>query len=303
MSLAPIVFFGFNRPDHTLRTLTALSNARLAADSILYIFLDGPKEGASPEMQNRINEVRSVAASKKWCGTVEISVSSSNKGLFRSIVSGVTDIIARHGKVIVLEDDVLVSPGFLEYMNDALDFYANEPRVMHISGYSRPDLSGAGIEDPTYFFFHTTCWGWATWKRAWDNFNPDPMAVMKKLRGNPKISLLNMDGTFEFYWGLKAISQRKFQSWNTIWHSVVFLNNGLSLHPKYSLVDNIGHDGSGTNCEAGELFRNEKLADKVPVTTIPLKLHEGARRKYNSLFRAGERLKFSLRHYIKYLWS
>ncbi len=303
MPLSPIIFFGFNRPGHTLQTLSALKKARLSGDSELYIFLDGPKDGSSPEMLERINEVERVALSENWCGKVHIKKSVSNRGLFRSIVSGITEVIREHGRVIVLEDDVLVSPGFLEYMNDALNFYEDNSRVMHISGYSRPDLKDAGIEEPTYFFFHTTCWGWATWKRAWDLFDAEPLNVMRRVQQKGNIHLLNMDSTFEFFWGLKAISKNKFQSWNTIWHSVVFLNNGLSLHPADSLVDNIGHDGSGTNCEAGEDFHNDTLADSVTVNPIPLKLHEGVRKKYNSLFTAGYRIRFRLRHYMRYLWN
>ena len=301
-TLAPIVFFAYNRPGHTRQTLEALSKNRLAGNSSIYIFIDGPKPNAGAETIANLEEVKKVVAEKQWCKEVQIIASETNKGLLRSIVNGVTKTINEFGKVIVLEDDVLVSPGFLEYMNDALDFYEHTDKVMHISGYSRPDLQAAAIKDPTYFFYHTSCWGWATWKKSWDKFNADPLAVKKALSAKGNIRKLNMDGTFEFFWGLKAIVDGRFQSWNTIWHSVVFLNNGLCLHPTQSLVSNIGHDGSGVNCEVDEEFgKNDILADHVPVTEIPLVENKEARSLYRSQHSFKYRVIFEARHWLRYI--
>lgn len=303
-TLAPIAFFAYNRPVHARQTLEALSKNSLANESLLYIFIDGAKAGATAESIAKIEEMKKVAAEKQWCKEVKIIAADKNNGLLHSIIDGVTKTVNAFGKVIVMEDDVLISSGFLKYMNDALDFYEHTDKVMHISGYSRGDLKGAAINESTYFFYHTSCWGWGTWKRAWDKFEPDPMVVKKAVSLKGNIHKYNMDGTFEFYWGLKAIAEGKFQSWNSIWHSVVFLNEGLCLHPTHSLVTNIGHDGSGIHCEPDDEFdKNNVLADQVEVTEIPLVEHEAARSFYRSQYSFRYRLNFKVRHYLRYFFG
>jgi len=302
-SLAPIVFFAYNRPEHTRQVLESLSRNTLADQSSLFIFIDGPKPDASEEARAAIEEVKKVVKEKQWCKEVHVTASAVNKGLVKANVEGVTEIVNRFGKVIALEDDGLLSPGFLTYMNDALNFYADNPKVMHVSAYARPDFSPVKVETPTYFFYHTITWGWGTWKRAWDKFIPDATAVRNAVIKKGNIKKLNMDGTFEAYWGLKAAAQGRLRSWNIIWHSVVFLNDGLCLYPTKSFVSNIGHDGSGTNCAPDERFRvkEEAMATSVPITAIPLENHEGVRKHYLSLIPFKERMMFAIKHYMRYL--
>ncbi len=301
-SLAPIVYFAYNRPDHTLQTLEALSHNLLAGESALWIYIDGPKENAGSETLANIEAVKKIAAQKKWCGIVNIVIAEKNKGLFRSIVEGITETVNRFDKVIVMEDDVLVSKGFLKYMNDALDRYENTSEVMHISGFSRAEFGSVDIKETTYFYNHTTCWGWATWKRAWDKFTTDSIAVKMAIRKKGGISRLNMDNTFEFFWGLKAVSDGKFQSWNTIWHSVVFLNDGFCLHPAISLVSNIGHDGSGTNCiPDNQVGKNILLENTINVYPVPLKENPEVRAFNVRLHSFKYRFVFLLKHYARYL--
>lgn len=302
-NLAPIVFFAYNRPDHTRQALESLYQNKYASESLLWIYVDGPKPGASAEALAANEAVKQVVHEKKWCKEVTIIEAETNKGLVKSTTEGVTKLVNEYGKVIVLEDDNLVSPGFLTFMNNALDFYEDNPRVMHISAFARPDLAAAKVEEPTYFFYHTTTWGWGTWKRAWDKFTPDAMAVREAIKKKGNIKKLNMDATFEFFWGLYAVAKKHITSWNTIWHSVVFLNDGLVLYPKRSLVSNIGHDGSGTNCAPDERFQinDELLAKEVPITAIPLVEHEAVRKHYIGLHSFGNRLRFAIKHYLRYL--
>jgi hypothetical protein len=126
------------------------------------------------------------------------------------------------------------------------------------------------------------------------------MAVKEAVRKKGNIRKLNMDGTFEFFWGLHAVANSNMNSWNTIWHSIVFLNDGLILYPQRSLVSNIGHDGSGTNCTPDDRFFNNALATEIPVTEIPLVEHEAVRRHYVQLHSFAYRLKFALKHYLRY---
>lgn len=302
-SLAPIVFFAYNRPDHTRQVLESLYRNKYADESSLWIYVDGPKPGASEETRSAIAEVKKAVREMKWCREVTIIEAEVNKGLVRSTTEGVTKMVNEYGKVIVMEDDNLVSPGFLTYMNDALDLYEHNSRVMHISAYVRPDLATDDVKGSTFFFYHTTTWGWGTWKRAWDKFTPDAMAVRDAVKEKGHIHRLNMDGTFEFFWGLYAVAKKGMNSWNTIWHSVVFLHDGLVLYPKRSLVSNIGHDGSGTNCAPDERFRvnTGTLADSIEVAEIPLELHEAVRKKYVALHSFASRLKFAIKHYLRYI--
>ena len=150
-----------------------LTTSKYADESSLWIYVDGPKPGASAETLAAIAEVKKAVHEKKWCKEVTIIEAEVNKGLVRSTIDGITNLVNQFGKVIAMEDDNLVSPGFLTYMNDALDFYENNPQVMHISAFARPEFDAVAVKESTYFFYHTTTWGWATWKRAWDNFKPD----------------------------------------------------------------------------------------------------------------------------------
>lgn len=300
-TLAPIVFFAYDRPDHTRQALESLYRNKLADESSLWIYIDGPKPGATDASKSAIEEVKKVVREKKWCKEVFITEAEINKGLIRANIEGITKAVNEYGKVIAMEDDGLVSPGFLMYMNDALDFYENNSRVMHVSGYSRPEFDTVDMKETTYFFYHTTTWGWGTWKRAWDKFIFDPIAIREAIKKKGNIHKLNMDHTFEFFWGLKAVAQEKFQSWNTLWHSIVFLNDGLCLYPRRSLVSNIGHDGSGTNCVLDDRFRIDGLADEIEVTQIPLIEHPGVRSSYVKLYSLRYRIIFKLKHYLKFL--
>jgi hypothetical protein len=301
-SPAPIVFFAYNRPVHTRQTLEALSKSHMAGESSLFIYIDGPKVNASAQTKANIEEVKKIAAEKQWCGQVNIIAAEQNKGLFKSITEGITKTVDQFGKVIVMEDDVLVAPGFLKYMNDALDLYENTPEVMHISGFSRDEFKTIPVEASTYFFYHTTCWGWATWKRAWDKFIPDALQVKHAVSSKGNIKKLNMDNTFEMFWGLKAIADGKFQSWNTVWHSVVFLNDGFCLHPSKSMVSNIGHDGSGTNCTPDDSFGINQLSEEnIILTKIPLQENKAIQSRHVSLHSLKYRLVFIVKHYLRYL--
>jgi hypothetical protein len=302
-SLAPIIFFCYNRPDHTRQVLESLYNNRLSNESSLWIYVDGPKPEASEETLAAISKVKEIIREKKWCGQVTIVESELNKGLIQSNVEGVTRMVNEFGKVIAVEDDNLLSPGFLTFMNDALDFYEHNPNVMHVCGYVQPVFRDVPIGQSTYFFYHTYTWGWGTWKRAWDKFNTDPLEVWKAVKAKGNMRKLNMDQTFEFFWGLKAVKKGKLQSWNASWHSTVFLNDGLCLYPQKSMVSNIGHDGSGTNCEPDERYRiqADALADYIPVNAIALEEHKGMKKQYIQSHSFKYRVVFLVKHYLRYL--
>ncbi len=182
MNLAPIVLFVYNRPWHTEQALNALMQNELAGQSVLYIYADGPKENPGDEQLKNIEEVRKVIRWQQWCKEVIIIEADNNKGLAASIVDGVTEIVNKHEKVIVLEDDIVTSVGFLKYMNEALTLYKDDERVLEVSAFMFP-IQSAGLPD-TFFYNANSCWGWGTWKRAWKYYNNDALDLYKKLKEN-----------------------------------------------------------------------------------------------------------------------
>lgn len=282
---APIINFVYDRPDHTRRTLEALSQNTLAGKSTLYIFADGPKATATNEQLKNIDATRKVIREKQWCDKVVISEREENTGLGPSIVAGVGHVIDEHGTAIILEDDIVTSPGFLQYMNDALALYENEEQVMHISGYMYP----LGKKLPETFFYNiTTCWGWATWNRAWEHFNTDAAYLLQEIEAQNAVKRFNLDGKRAFTQQLEDNISGKIKTWAVKWQACVFLQNGLCLHPGQSLAQNIGHDGSGENCFETGVFLHHELADKVAVNPIPLEESKEVRELMKSFYSAQE---------------
>lgn len=283
MTLAPIILFVYNRPWHTEQTLEALMQNELANESTLYIYSDGPKEDASAADLDSIRAVRNVLRKKKWCKDVVIKSHINNLGLADNIINGVTEIVNRHGKVIVLEDDIVTSSSFLKYMNDALIFYENEEKVMHISGY----FPNVKRKLPQFFFYNqTSCWGWATWKRAWSHFTNETSYLLREVKESNRLFEFNTDGSYPFLSHLEDNLRGNIKTWAIKWHSSVFLQKGLCLHPSISYVQNIGLDNSGEHCDSSNRYFIEYLnsSEFIP----PKKLIENYRsRKAMVVFNRG----------------
>jgi len=258
MSLVPIAFFAYKRPEHTRRSLESLAKNHGAESSELFIFCDGSKK---PEDDEAVKQVRQIAKSQQWCGQVHIIEREQNMGLAKSIIQGVTELCDKYGKVIVLEDDLVLSPFFLEYMNNALELLEKEPKVIQISGYMYP-VNFYSVNDAVFLPF-TTCWGWATWKRAWEYFDPE-MSGFKLLNTNKnlkyKFNLNNSQSNFEM---LEQQINGKIDSWCIRWYLSTFLIDGITLYPIRSLVRNIGLDGSGTHCGVSSSFETEIYQNRI----------------------------------------
>jgi len=265
-NLAPIILFVYNRPLHTLQTLEALSKNYLAENSTLYIYADGPKEDSSHETLKAIHETRKLLRLKKWCKETIVIESNTNKGLANSIIQGVTEVINQHGKVIVLEDDLITSRGFLEFMNKALTTYEENKIVMHVSGYMYPVSSK--VENATVFLRILSCWGWATWKRAWDYFSGDVEKHLKHLNSKKKITRFNILGSAPFYNQLIDNYRGTIDTWAVKWYASWYLENGISLFPSTTLVVNIGHDGSGVHCGIDNDYQPNFVANAIEVKSF-----------------------------------
>ncbi len=246
MNLAPIILFVYNRPDHTLKTLEALAVNKLANQSDLFIYADGPKDNITKDQLEEIKQTREVIKSKNWCKTVTIIESEKNKGLAASIISGVTDIVHKYDKVIVLEDDIITGKYFLEFMNTALDKYENNKNVWHITGWRDPVKKTS--EGYSYFYPTMDCWGWATWADRWKHFKKDALYYKNKF-SDEMIFHFNIEGSEPGNWGqIEDNLTGKMNTWAIFWYATLFLNKGLCLGPSKSLVKNIGLDGSGEHC-------------------------------------------------------
>ncbi len=268
MSLAPIVLFVYNRPCHTEQTLNALMKNDLADQSILYIYSDGPKENATEEQLKKIQEVRQLIRAKKWCKKVYIIEEEENKGLADSIVDGVTEIVNEYGEIIVLEDDIVTSKGFLKYMNDALKFYEKNEKVFHISAYMYPHHKRLSH---TFFFNLPLCWGWATWKRAWTNYNGDTKQLISYFDSQDRWTDFNKFGGKFLEDQLLANQTGKLKTWFIKWHASVMIQGGYCLFPKKSMVNNIGFDSTGVHNLTTQSFAHIRIAKSTSVKRIVLK--------------------------------
>jgi len=273
MKLAPIVLFTYNRPIHTQRTLDALANNPEAAASELFIFCDGPKPNLDVENLERINQVLKIAKNEDRFKKINIVIQKKNKGLANSIIDGVTEVVNKFGKIIVLEDDIVTSAGFLKYMNEALNFYQDSPEVMHVSGYMYPHKE----QLPETFFFNVTlCWGWATWSRAWDNFNENSIDLWKRITSNGQLFNFDKFGYDYLSNQLAHNISGKLSTWFIKWNASVFLNKGYTLFPNKSLVENIGFDNTGVHNGFNNQFKNKTLAESVNINKIELSENERA---------------------------
>lgn len=248
-NLAPIILFCYNRPWHVEQTLEALSRNELADQSILYIYCDGPKDGASDEMHQKIVDVREVARKRQWCKEVHIVEAEKNKGLANSIIGGVTDVINKHGKVFVLEDDLVSSPHMLKFVNRALDFYEDYAGVFSIS-VNRPPLSKMEIpEDYPYDVFvclRSYSTGWGTWKDRWEKVDWS-MDEFDRCKQNPAMlrALFRLGDDFPPM--MQMQEDGKIDSWAVRFGFAHFMHHAVAILPCRSYVTNIGFDGTGTH--------------------------------------------------------
>ncbi|MDB1941837.1 glycosyltransferase [Clostridium tertium] len=251
MNLAPVVMFVYNRVDHTKKTIEALTRNKLANESILYIFSDGSKNN------DDINEVKIVRnyIRKLNYGFKKIIIIESdyNKGLAKSVIDGVTRIINEHKKVIVLEDDIITSENFLEYMNDGLKYYEDNHRIWSISGYNLPIKIPIDYKNDIYFGYRACSWGWATWKDRWEKNDWDVSDYTEFMNDKKKIKVFNRGGN-DMSNMLDRQMKNEINSWAIRWCYSQYKNDSYCVYPVISKVKNIGNDGSGTNCDKNNLF-------------------------------------------------
>lgn len=241
MNLAPIVLFVYNRLSHTRQTIEYLQKNIYAAESELIIYADGPR---SNEDVQDVNQVRNYIKSLEGFKDIAIVEREKNQGLAQSIINGVAEVVNRYGKIIVLEDDIVTSPYFLKFMNDALDYYEQEKKVWHISGWNYP-IKSNNLED-TFLWRGMNCWGWATWADRWKFFEKDIDKTIQAFT-DEDIYRFNIDGKENFWRQVLQNKTGKKNTWAIFWYATIFQNKGLCLNPARTYVRNTGFDGTGTH--------------------------------------------------------
>lgn len=254
--IAPIVLFVYNRPAHTRKTLSALEKADLASESDVFIYSDGAHNAA---MIPAVNEVRGILGEPWGFKSLTIIERKENWGLAANIIDGVTNMVNEYGRVVVLEDDLEISPVGLRYFNDALAYYKDEERVMSISGFMYPVKNAEKLPE-TFLFRVANSWGWATWKRAWDHFNPDIEQLIADF-SKEDIQRFSIDHSENFWKQVGEFKSGKINSWAIRWYLSTFKQGGLTLYPRQSMIQNIGTDGSGTHSDSDQAYRVQLATD------------------------------------------
>lgn len=279
-ALAPIALFAYNRPEHLRRTIEALKKNAIASQSEVYIFSDAARNSLDSERVEAVREyIRTVTGFSKIHTTERVK----NKGLAESIISGVSEVLRVHESVIVLEDDMVTSPYFLAYMNEALTRYATDSRVISIHGYVYPVKAQL---PETFFLRGADCWGWATWRRGWKLFNTDGASLLKTLEERNLIKKFDFDGVYPYTQMLKDQIAGRNDSWAIRWYASAFLSDKLTLYPGRSLINNIGNDKSGRHAAATTVFDSAISMTPVRVAEIEVSESVEARRAFEKYFRS-----------------
>jgi len=262
---APIALFTYNRADHTQKAVESLLKNKEAEYSDLFIFSDGPKNEKA---------IEGVKANREYIHTVigfksiTIIEREKNWGLSKSLIAGITELTDKYGRVIVVEDDLIVSPYFLKYMNEALEKYKDDDRVASISAFLNPV---EGDVPNTFFLRYFACWGWGTWKRSWDLLNTDSRDLLKQLRW--KKNDFNIGGTGPFYGILYCDKVGLNDSWAVRFYASCFLKNKLHLFPGRTMAIQSGMDGTGTHSGVSNIYTNMHPSE-IPISLKDIEVQE-----------------------------
>jgi hypothetical protein len=280
MQLSPIVFFAYNRPWHTEQTLLSLTENEQASQSVIYFFIDGCKPDAGHEQMEKNKRVIDVVNKYKHHFKESfVEISPQNKGLANSVIYGINKVTNRYAKVIVLEDDLITSSYFLKYMNDCLDFYEEDKTIWSISGYSLPIKIPPAYNKDVYLGTRSWSWGYATWSDRWKNVDWG-VDFKIELKEKQKQKRFNLSGGNNLSVMAFMQMEGKVDSWYIRWQYAQFLQNKYCLYFKYSLVRNIGMDGSGTHGKTNR-YKVDICSNIMHVEHLDLTLDKKIQKTFN----------------------
>lgn len=276
--LAPIVIFAYRRPEKLSVLLNSLSACPEASVSELTVFVDGPKNARE---EKAVNQVLAVASAENRFGSTRVVAQPSNRGLSSAVIGGVNEMLQVHDRVIVLEDDLMVSPHFLTFMNQGLSTYAETDEVVSIHAYVYPVQ---GELPATFFVKGADCWGWATWRRGWAVFNPDGRELLDQLVKTDRLNEFNFGGSEDYVGLLQNQIGGRVDSWAVRWYASALLADKFTLYPANPMAVNTGIDGSGTH--GGSRHHRQVLAtEPIAVTWQEVQENPSARAAFERFFR------------------
>lgn len=275
MPPAPILVFGYNRPDKLDQVLLSLKACPEFEGSWVTIFVDGPKNASDRE---KVEQVREVARSHK-SSNVDIRVRDTNIGLKNSIREGVNRIFEDHETAIILEDDLVVAPGILSYFNSALREFAEDHRVWSVSAYMY-EVPSYREKQEAFFLPIANPWGWATWRHCWQSPELNETEVSALLKSPSFRKYFDGLSVRDFSSILALDEGGLVNSWFIHWYLKIFRSGGLTLWPPQSMVLNVG-DADGTHASALNLHR---FLEKSPLSpTFVPKMPKHVRVDFNAL--------------------
>lgn len=294
--LAPICLFTYNRLEETKQTVEALQNNFLAKQSELFVFSDGPK---NKDTIKKVDLVRAYIKTISGFKRITLFESSKNKGLASSIIHGVTKIINEYGRVIVLEDDLITSPNFLNFMNQALVYYRQQSNVISVSGYTMNINGLEEIDADFYFGCRASSWGWATWKNQWSSVDWGVSNYKRFINNRSDINRFNKGGS-DMTKMLKSQMNGKIDSWAIRFCFQQFLDKKACLFPKISKVQSIGFSREATHTVGAKKFITKvDVGTKKDFTFKPFtKYDEKLLRSFREKFSLQQRLIDKISHFI-----
>tara|TARA_B100000795_G_C22722830_1_gene408199 strand:- start:120 stop:1016 length:897 start_codon:yes stop_codon:yes gene_type:complete len=265
----PILIFTYKRLKSLKRLIKSIKLNKNYNKHKLYILSDGSKKKSD---QTQINKVRSFCKKIRGFKSKKIILRKENFGLAQNITMGVSELIKKYGSVIVLEDDLVLSKNFLEYINLALAKYKKNKKVWHITGWS-DNLGIKKNENDVYFSKHMNCWGWATWLDRWKYFEKNPNKLVKKWK-KTEINKLDQNGIYNNWSQVLRNKHNQINTWAVFWNITIFKKNGLCLNPINSLVINKGDDQYSTHTiKNSEHLKLQKLSN-IKIKNYPIKVEE-----------------------------
>jgi glycosyltransferase involved in cell wall biosynthesis len=260
MTAAPVAIFTFNRPKHTKSMLAALARNHQASQTDVVVFSDGPRSVADA---NAVASVRDLVRKTDGFKTLRLVERASNFGLARSIITGVSQLLETHDSIIVLEDDLLTSSGFLSFMNEALARYRDDRSAFSVTGHTFPQKYLRIPDDyafDTYAGVRCSSWSWGTWRDRWARVDWD-MTYYGAFCQNPELQTEFNRGGQDMTILLHKQQRGEINSWAIRFCYAHTANRMHCIYPVRTLVKNIGLDNSGTHSKPDPRFEHPALDD------------------------------------------
>lgn len=243
-----IAYIVFNRPRHTRETFQAI---RAARPTRLFIIADGPRPG-HPTDEERCQAVREIVSQVDWPCEVQRNYADQNLGLKKRVSSGLDWVFSQVESAIILEDDCLPHPDFFSFCQELLERYKDDERVWTITGNNNQNGKKRS-NDAYYFSKYGHCWGWATWRRAWAQYDGD-ITFWPEWKLSQDWRNKVPDPYEQAYWIdiFDRIYLKKIDSWAYPWMTCLWYHGGLTATPRVNLVTNIGVGPDSTHTLADE---------------------------------------------------